>query len=258
MNDSLAGLFITGTNTGVGKTHVTACIAEELRCDGVRVGLYKPACSGSEKTADGGEVWNDVERLAAALGHEFPRDWICPQRFSAALAPPSAAKLESRCVDDDLLRSGIERWRGHVDVVLVEGVGGWLCPLSDRKLIADLAADFAFPVLIVSAIELGTINHTLLTVESVRQRNLPVAGIVMNCLHPTTDADLERESLAEIQARCSVPIRTTFDFGGGCRLPGESTTGRIDWLALVTTGSQSGRAIQSETEVRHTDNPQSG
>src|SRR5689334_19570706 len=102
----MRGLFITGTDTGVGKTHIACGILRDLREAGVRSGAYKPACSGVEFLADGRQSWSDIEALAIATGNEFPLERICPQRFAAPLAPPAAASAEGRHVDPELLVSG--------------------------------------------------------------------------------------------------------------------------------------------------------
>lgn len=186
------GLFITGTDTGVGKTYVTCRLARQLRAQGVRVGIYKPACSGAQRHPETGEwQWSDVEVLSAALAHEFPRALICPQTFVAPLAPPVAAQQEGRRVDPGLLRSGAEAWQELVDVLLVEGAGGWLSPVTDEETVADLASDVGFPVLVVAANRLGAINQTLLTVQSVHARKLAVAGVLLNNVSPDDDASRE-------------------------------------------------------------------
>lgn len=227
------GLFITGTNTGVGKTWLTARIATELRRQGVRVGAYKPVCSGAETDANGITLWPDIEALHAALDGEFPRDWIGPQRFAAPLAPPSAARLEGGSVDATKLRSGVDVWREAVDVLLVEGVGGWLCPVAEGETIADLAADLRFPVLIAAALELGTINHTLLTAESVLSRGLPVAGIVLNEVHNDLDETLRAETIDAICSFAPVPILGGYRCGGAFYSVGDTPAEGIDWKELA-------------------------
>lgn len=209
----MRGVFITGTNTGVGKTWITASLLRRLRAEGRRVGAYKPVCSGAETGDDGGIVWPDIEALHTALDGEFPRESICPQTFAAALAPPSAARLEGREVDPQLLRDGIGVWNDAANVILVEGVGGWLCPIAEGETIADLANDFGFPILLVAALELGAINHTLLTVESIRQRGLPLAGIVLNETTPELDATLSAETSAAIETYvgCEIVGRCRYD-----------------------------------------------
>src|SRR5579871_2504460 len=117
----IPGLFITATDTGVGKTYFASAIARRLRDQSVRVGAYKPVASGSIRDARGGPVWGDVEALSSALGREFDPERICPQRFHAALAPPVAAHQEGGAVDPHLLRSGATWWETQVDFLFVEG-----------------------------------------------------------------------------------------------------------------------------------------
>lgn len=174
------GLFITGTDTNVGKTLIGQGIVQYLRSHRIRVGAYKPVASGIERNLSGDLVWCDVEAYFTALEGRFPRASICPQCFEAPLAPPIAARHEGRTVDEQLLASGIEFWRENADVVIVEGAGGWLSPLSDNFLNADLAQRLNYPVVVVARLGLGTINHTLLTLEAIRRRSLDVAGIILS------------------------------------------------------------------------------
>lgn len=228
-----AGLFVTGTDTGVGKTYVTCMIAREMRARGVRAGAYKPACSGCGAPSGGEPQWSDVEALVAACGGAFPGERVCPQRFAAPLAPPVAAREEGRTVDAGLLRRGAEWWRGRVELLLVEGAGGLLAPLSDTDLVADLAGDLGLPLLIVARLGLGTINHTLLTVEAAERRGLRIAGIVLNEAGPGgTDLSVASNP-REIAARCDVPVLGILRrddrrglLRGGFRI-------RMDWLALA-------------------------
>ena len=233
MANSLRGLFVTGTDTGVGKTHVTTMIARQLMSQNINVGVYKPVCSGSERNKDGREIWTDVVRLSDSVEGRFPHDWICPQRFSAGLAPPSAARMEKRRVDSQKLRSGLQRWNGEVDVVLVEGVGGWLCPVAENETVADLASDIGFPVLIVAGLELGAVNHTLLAVESVRQRHVPIAGIVLNQHLRETDPEVADATIAGIREHSAAPLLATIPHGDFHGLPPGHAFRRIDWIQLT-------------------------
>lgn len=245
-----AGLFITGTDTGVGKTRVTAVIARELRAGtsgslasgtpGLRIGACKPACSGAVFDPGGEPIWDDIEALAEALDREFPPERIGPQRFLAPLAPPVAAHLEGKRVDPGLLRDCVGWWRGKVDLLLIEGVGGLLCPLTEQETVADLASDLGYPLLIVGRLGLGTINHTLLTVEVARARKLPIAGIVLSETAPPSDrsdsgcaaASAEETNPAEIAARCDAPLLGVMRFGEyELRRAGEPV--RIDWRTLA-------------------------
>jgi dethiobiotin synthetase len=190
----------------VGKTYVTAALIRALRHDGVNVGAYKPVATGAEFDAAGRPRWEDVEALAAALEHEYDTGRICPQRFQAAVAPPVAAGLAGGRVDAQRLRDGVAWWRGRVDVLLVEGVGGLLCPLTEHETVADLAGDLRLPLLIVARQALGTINHTLLTIEAARSRGLTIAGVVLNEVVPVAgDASVETNA-DEIETRGGVPV----------------------------------------------------
>ena len=154
---------------------------------GKTVGVYKPACSGAE-VFHGEPVWADVEALRSAADlTTADDDWICPQRFLAPLAPPVAAAREGRTVDAARLTAGAREWGGRCDVLLVEGAGGLLCPLAFGEdddapgvTVADVAAGLGFPLLVVARAGLGTVGHTLLTVEVARGRGLTVAGVVLN------------------------------------------------------------------------------
>ncbi len=231
----LPGLFVTGTDTGVGKTFVTCLIAAELQAEGRAVGVYKPACSGAVAT-HGGPVWEDVEALSAATGGRFDRDRIAPQRFLAPLAPPVAARAEGTAVDADALRSGAAWWRDHagVELLLVEGAGGLLCPLTETETFADLAVDLALPTLVVARTGLGTINHTLLTVEVARGRGLNVAGVVLCEAVPTGDDASARTNAAEIERRSAAAVLGVVPHGRPARLLRDGRPARIDWFAIAS------------------------
>lgn len=207
---SSPGLFITGTNTGVGKTYVTALIAQQLVATGRRVGVYKPAASGCE-LRDGQWVSEDAEQLWRAAGKPKTLEAVAPQRFAAAVAPNVAARLEGKRVDSPLLREGLQTWRDY-DVTLVEGVGGLMSPISDDDLVIDLAAEFAFPLMIVVANELGCINQTLQTIEVAQNRGLEVAGIVFNLATSVQDESCETNQ-KEISRWTKTPVLATVRLG---------------------------------------------
>jgi dethiobiotin synthetase len=177
-------LFVTGTDTSVGKTWISRLVIRELRSHGIRTGAYKPACSGSERHPDGSEFWADVEALYAACDGQFDRSLICPQTFSAPLAPNASALVEGRAVDPELIFSAVELWRTRADYLVIEGAGGLLSPLADSVNSLDLAIALKSPVLIVAANRLGVINHTLLTVWAVVEAGLSVAAVVLNEIEP--------------------------------------------------------------------------
>ncbi|MEQ9406829.1 MAG: dethiobiotin synthase [Fuerstiella sp.] len=173
-------LLVTGTDTNVGKTWVSCLLIRRLRSRGAVVGAYKPVCSGAIRQPDGSLQWDDIEQLRLATGRSASVDEICPQRFEAAVAPNVAARLQGTTVDDVLLRSAADRRQQSCDSLIIEGAGGLLCPLSDQSTVADLAADLNAPILIVAANRLGVLNHTLMTMEVARGRQLAIAGIVLN------------------------------------------------------------------------------
>jgi dethiobiotin synthetase len=221
----IPGLFVTGTDTGVGKTRIAAAIARAMTAAGLGVGVLKPAASGAEPGPSGGLVWGDAEALAAAVGGA-PRERVAPLVFKAPLAPPVAARQAGQTLRwDDLWRSSreaLEWWADdrQAEVVVVEGVGGWLCPLAEEATVADLAARLDYPVLVVARRGLGTINHTLLTVEAITRRGLRVAGVVLNGSGPTADSVAEATNPAEIARRLPAGVAVLADLpylmdGGG-------------------------------------------
>jgi len=232
MSAAFRGLFVTGTDTGVGKTHVAAMIVRELRSAGIRVGAFKPACSGSEQDQSGADVWDDIRRLQAALGMVASQDDICPQRFRAPLAPPVAARAESRIVDLQAIDAALTRWGNRADAVVIEGVGGWLCPLTEDATFADWAAGWGFPVLIVSRLGLGTINHSLLTIESVRSRGLTAAGVVLNAATPGLDLSTDTNP-GEIESRSGVPVLGCVNYGRPAELLRGGEPVRMEWQTLM-------------------------
>ena len=195
-------LFVSGTDTEVGKTWVSCQILEELRKNGHRVGVWKPVCSGAIEQ-DGRLVWEDIERLAAAIGIDSndPElvNRICSQRFMAPMAPNIAARLEGSEVLDNALIRGFEAWEDDADFVLVEGAGGLLSPVSDRLLVADLALKLNAPLLLVAENRLGAVHQTLATVEAAKNRGLSVVAVVLNQVDGDLDPILRKANEDELQ-----------------------------------------------------------
>jgi dethiobiotin synthetase len=216
MTIALNGLFITGTDTEVGKTYVGALIARALVKKGFRVGVYKPAASGCRREGER-LVSDDAVQLWEAAGRPGPLEKVCPQCFSTPLAPHLAARAEGKEVDVELLRSGLEYWRGRSDVVLVEGAGGLLSPISDSECAFDLARDFGFPLVIVARNVLGVINHTLLMLHAARTLHggLPVAGIILNHPAPPGDDRSLATNAQEIQRHGQAPILVEVPWNAG-------------------------------------------
>lgn len=234
----MRGLFITGTDTDVGKTFVTAAIARQLRAEGNRPGVFKPACSGAERGESGELCWHDVESLADAAAVS-DRSLICPQTFEAPLAPPAAARLEGRSVSWQKMLDGVSRWADEseapqTDLLLVEGVGGLLCPLTEERSVADLAAAIGFPLIIVARLGLGTINHTLLTLEAARSRGLAIAGVILNDGRNLAETAAGKTNYGELNRLSGDLILGVFPFQGEsvCLRDGR-TSARINWLELA-------------------------
>lgn len=224
----IRGLFITGTDTEVGKTYVGALIARALREAGHRVGVYKPAASGCQRQGRT-LVSEDAVALWEAAGKPGSLERVCPQRFKAPLAPHLAARAEGKELDSRLLRNGIEYWLERSEVVLVEGAGGLMSPMGDKDYVADLAYDFGFPLIVVSRNILGTINHTLQTLITAAtfRDGIDVAGIVLNTpSRPRSDASLTTNR-QELAARCIPPILAEVGWKG------RGFDAAVDWFALA-------------------------
>ena len=231
------GLFVTGTDTGIGKTWIASSIVRALASSGIRVGAYKPVCSGGVDFG-GNVTWEDIDRLQSALGAEYPVDAICPQRFLAALAPPLAARLESRRVDSDLLLAGARWWNGKADMLIVEGAGGLLSPVTETETVADLAQRLEYPLIIVARCGLGTINHTLLTIEAAGRRRLPIAGVILNQPCPEDDVSLAESNAQEIEQRGGVAVLGILPFSSSDSLHRHGCPVTIRWTELAKTGMQ--------------------
>jgi dethiobiotin synthetase len=216
------GLFITATGSDVGKTTVTAALAAALHALHVRVGVCKPIASGCTPRRgfpaaplNDDYVSPDAEVVARAAGLD-PADpsllpFIAPLRYAAPTSPALAAAIERRPADWHRVAAAFDYWQENADLLLVEGAGGWYVPLENPPhdfMIADLAAVLRLPVLMVTTAELGTLNHTLLTMHAIREKNLPVIGLVINRVPPEKGRSIVTTSnLAELPRLTGVPLR---------------------------------------------------
>jgi dethiobiotin synthetase len=179
----MKSFFITGTDTGVGKTLVGGGIAGVLKRSGKRVGVLKPFESGCSKL--GGElIPEDALFLKNISGCAEDIDVICPYRMEHPLAPGVAAEIEGVAIDLDRVRSCFKALKEKYETVLVEGAGGLMVPVTGDLLISDLIKMLDLPIIIVSRLSLGTINHTLLTVKHALACGISVAGIILNQVTP--------------------------------------------------------------------------
>ncbi len=192
---SAAGLFVTGTDTGVGKTVVACALIRALRRRGIDAAGMKAV-----ETGVGEEGPLDALALCEASGGGDPLDLVCPQRFPLPVAPAVAAAAADTALDLGSIHAAFAALAARHDCVVVEGAGGLLVPLGASTCMADLARDLALPLLVVARARLGTINHTLLTLEAARGRGLPLVGVVISC-GPEPISMPDRRNLEHLRER---------------------------------------------------------
>jgi dethiobiotin synthetase len=216
----LHGCFVAGTDTGVGKTVISAGLLHLLGRCGLRVAGYKPVAAGAVWHADvvgpdepaGGWRNDDVEALLAAGNVELTRAELCPDVFEAACAPHLAARLEGRRIEPQRLIDGARHLMPRCDALVVEGVGGFCVPLAEGAGgdwgTDDLAVALALPVVLVVGLRLGCINHTLLTAQAIAARGLRLAGWIANRIDPdmACAADNIDTLTRALQSRCAAPL----------------------------------------------------
>ncbi len=195
----LPGLFVVGTDTGVGKTVVSALIARELSQEGRRVGVLKPVATGALRVGDDWRC-DDTEQLIAAVGWDVPRSQVTPLVFEEPLAPSVAARRLGTPLSwetlADAIAGALRWWEDRAELMIVEGVGGLLTPVAEGATVADIATRLDYPLVVVGRKGLGTLNHTLLTVEAAVRRGLRVSAIVLNGSEPP-DGSLAEATNAE-------------------------------------------------------------
>ncbi|MDB6010284.1 MAG: dethiobiotin synthase [Gammaproteobacteria bacterium] len=191
------GVFITGTDTGVGKTVVAAALVRALVAQGQRVAVMKPVASGSHRTPQGLRN-EDALTLMAASNVAAPYDQVNPYCFEPAISPHIAAEEACIAVDTARIRRNFDTLAASADVIVVEGAGGWLAPLGPRISIRDLAATLNLPVLLVVGVRLGCINHALLTKLAIESHGAQFAGWIANTIDPGMSRQKENlETLAK-------------------------------------------------------------
>ncbi|MDP6545733.1 MAG: dethiobiotin synthase [Phycisphaerae bacterium] len=242
---ALRGAFVTGTDTGVGKTVIAGAIARSLNNAGVRTEVFKPAASGCRR--DRGQlVSEDAEFLAACADSSRTLEEIAPLRYAAALAPNVAAERAGRKVDVEAIFEAYRQLEGASDAVIVEGVGGLMCPISDDLWVVHLAMMMALRVVIVARPDLGTINHTLLTIHAARSAGLQVAGVIVNRYRGDTEgsddqiamltnpAQIARKGNTQILAL--VPEDSETSVSNAILGPNVSVAiDQVDWKKIIST-----------------------
>jgi dethiobiotin synthetase len=201
----LRGVFVTGTGTEVGKTVVAAVIARTLAASGTRVAVFKPALSGLDDYVDGGTP--DHELLRRASGSRQRDDQIAPHRFDPPLSPHLASELAGESIHPEPLLDAARAAAAGADAIVCEGVGGLLVPLAIDYLVRDFAADLGLPLVVAAAPSLGTINHTLLTLEAARAAGLDPILVVLTPW-PGEPSIVERSNRSTIERLGAVRTET--------------------------------------------------
>ncbi len=191
------GYFVTGTDTGVGKTLVSAALLRYFVQRGFRAVGMKPVAAGCE-WRDGVAYWDDVEQLRAAGNVDAAQVLVNPYRFEPAIAPHVAAAQAGVTIQLDVIATACIALQGQSDIVIVEGAGGFRVPLNDHQDMADLASQLSLPVILVVGMRLGCINHALLSAEAIHHSGLPLAGWVANRIDPALEQfDAIQETLQQ-------------------------------------------------------------
>lgn len=218
----MKGLFVTGTDTGVGKTRVAVALIHALRARGLRVAAMKPVAAGNVP----GELNEDVTALMQAANVAAELRDVNPYAFAEPVAPHIAAERAGVRIELDVIAVAFSRLAAAADAVVVEGAGGWRVPLNDRDDMADLAQRLGLPVVLVVGMRLGCLSHALLTAESIANRQLPWAGWVANHVDPAMAC--QAENVAALRARLPGPCLGAQPFlhgAGDAALPPQ-------WLTL--------------------------
>lgn len=195
-------IFVTGTDTGCGKTTVGRALCAALRTRGQKIGVFKPIETGCEEV-DGHLAPVDARALARAAGCTLPIDTICPNRFRMPASPERAAAEEGFLLDEAAL---IEAWktvRKSFEFIVTEGAGGLLVPITTELMMVDLPKLFELPVVVVARDALGTVNHTLLTIEAIRARGLELGGVIFSS---TDSAGSSLDNARAITTHGEIPI----------------------------------------------------
>ncbi len=231
----MRGYFITGTDTDVGKTWISLGIIEALKQQGHKVGVMKPISAGCDKTANGLRN-QDALLLQQQSNIELSYDEINPYAFEPAIAPHIAATQNNIRIDIETIYQHFQSISEQSDYIVVEGAGGWLVPLNDFQSMADLAKRMQLPVVLVVGMQLGCLNHALLSVESIRATGLPLAGWIANQIDP--DMSCIEQNIQTLSQMIEAPILGQIPFmqemdahtiASQITLPTEQTSLRPNW-----------------------------
>ena len=217
------GYFVTGTDTGVGKTTVSCALLQAFAAQGKKVIGMKPVVAGSENGR-----WHDVERLIAASNISAAREHVNPYAFDPPISPHIAAQKAGVDIDLTVIQHAYQVLNSQADIVIVEGAGGFLVPLNAQQTGADLARALNLPVILVVGMRLGCLNHALLTAQAIRVASLPLAGWIANCIDP--QMLVLEENISTLEQRLDGPLLEVVPFDATMNL--QKNTGCIDIAAL--------------------------
>jgi dethiobiotin synthetase len=199
--------LVIGTNTNVGKTYVASRLIQHFVLAGFNTIGMKPIASGCEVNANGNFINEDVTALMAVSNVKAPLDYVNPYRFTPAIAPHIAASQAGVQIQLAQLLHAYQQLSQLADVVIVEGAGGFCVPINETQTLADLAAQLKLPIVLVVGMQLGCINHALLTVEAIQARGLTLAGWVANQIDPSME--MFEENVESLSARINALLLST-------------------------------------------------
>lgn len=202
--------FVTGTDTGAGKTTIASALVRYFVNAGFKTVGMKPIASGCEKIDDL-DINEDVTALMQASNVAAPLDQINPYRFTPAIAPHIAAMQAGTMIDIDVIFEAYQALSTMAEVVVIEGAGGFLVPLNATQTLADLAVKLNVPIILVVGMRLGCINHALLTVEAIQSRGLKLAGWIANQVDP--EMAMFEANLESLQQRINAPCSSVVRYG---------------------------------------------
>jgi dethiobiotin synthetase len=227
MPSMINSVFITGTDTEVGKTFYSELLLRSLNAQGLRTAAMKPLASGAE--VHDGKLRNaDALALQQAANTSFSYELCNPYCFEPAIAPHLAAKCAGIRIEADVILHAHEQLQQQADVTVVEGVGGWLVPVNENQTVADLAQTMGLPVILVVGMRLGCINHALLTADNIKKRGVPLLGWVANVIDPGMSH--LGENIESIAQRIQAPLLDTIEFINNPDTGKPSQRANIKWL----------------------------
>jgi dethiobiotin synthetase len=229
------GIFITGTDTGVGKTLVAAALAVALKRAGRTVGVMKPVETGVSPSKT---TQSDAARLRSVINSEEQLGAVCPYRFTLPLAPLAAARAERQTIDPETIRKVYRLLAERYDWTVVEGIGGVSVPITPTTDVTDLIALLRLPAVVVGRSGLGGINHARLTIEALRRKKIPVVALVLNQTQPTRSKLAriqERTTVELLRAQGGVPVLGPLPYQSGVSRRFRQSTARLARSAAITS-----------------------